>query len=129
LQAVSVNLLISGSSDNYSLVIFIFTQSIVDSMSSYTVDCDRRLDSEQLTSEEYMSIINAKRYEENDRHLLIRKRFDQDANKTYWRWYHPADGGMHGTNSGKYAQFATLEEATDEALSHGYTYEIEANYK
>jgi hypothetical protein len=72
-----------------------------------------------------MSIINAKRYEDNDRHLIIRERFDQDANETYWRWCHPIDGGVHGTNTTSYADFATLDEAVDRALSHGYTYEID----
>jgi hypothetical protein len=72
-----------------------------------------------------MSEINAKKYQDNDRHLIIRECFDEDDNETYWRWCHPIDGGVHGTNTNNYADFATLEEATDRALSHGYTYEVE----
>jgi hypothetical protein len=72
-----------------------------------------------------MSIINATKYDTDDRQLLIRERLNQDTGDSYWVWCHPQDGSEHGTNINKYVEFATLEEATDRALSHGYTYEIE----
>ncbi len=74
---------------------------------------------------EYMSIINAKRYEENDRRLIIRRYFNLDEATRCWRWCHPADGGVHGTHITKYVEFSTLEDAIESAFSHGYTYEIE----
>jgi len=72
-----------------------------------------------------MSIRHANKYDMDDRQLLIRERLDQDTGDSYWAWCYPTDGSEHGTNVNKYVEFATLEEATDRALSHGYSYVIE----
>jgi len=75
-----------------------------------------------------MSTIDATRYDENNRHLLVKECFDQETNESYWIWCDPKDGNEHGVTRGrasKYAEFATLDEATDRALLHGYTYEVE----
>jgi hypothetical protein len=72
-----------------------------------------------------MSIINAKRYDVSDRYLLIRRRHNQDTNEKYWVWCHPTDGSVHGTDTTKYVKFTTLDDAVQQAESHGYSYEID----
>jgi hypothetical protein len=71
-----------------------------------------------------MSIINATKYDADNRQLLFRERLDHDTGNFYWVWCHPQDGSEHGTKVNTYVEFATLDEAIDRALSHGYTYEI-----
>ena len=69
------------------------------------------------------------RYEPSDRTILIRYEQQRDENhvpQAYW--CHPADGGVHGSNTNEYIKFDTFVEAQRVAVDLGYDVILDIKY-
>lgn len=72
-----------------------------------------------------MGIIDAVKYQENERVVRIKKlnKFTGCRIAPYWVWFHPVFDKPHGACGG-FADFDSLESARSTAIRYGYKVKI-----